>query len=232
MKKILTLILFAMITNGIAQTKNFIDQPYIETMAKVDTLVTPDKISMNILITEQDTKGKISVEELESKMETALKRLGINTKKNLTLNDLASNFKKYFLRSQDVLKSKSYTLILEDAITAGKVIIALENLKISNVSIEKTEYSEIEELKLTLKSRAVLKAKKQAQFMTEPLDQKVGIPIFISDLSDNSVYRSYDARPAQLNMKLEAVSEQYNPADISFEKIKVASIISIKFKIE
>ena len=232
MKKILTLILFAMITNGIAQTKNFIDQPYIETMAKADTLVTPDKISMNILITEQDTKGKISVEELESKMETALKRLGINTKKNLTLNDLASNFKKYFLRRQDVLKSKSYTLVLEDAITAGKVIIALENLKISNVSIEKTEYSGIEELKLTLKSRAVLKAKRQAQFMTEPLGQKVGAPIFISDLSGNSIYRSYEARPAQLNMKLETVAQQYKPADISFEKIKVESIISIKFKIE
>ena len=68
--------------------------------------------------------------------------------------------------------------------------------------------------------------------MTEPLGQKVGTPIFISDLSGNSIYRSYDARPAQLNMKLEAVSQQYKPADISFEKIKVESIISIKFKIE
>jgi len=232
MKSILTLVLLLMMINGFAQTKNFIDQPYIETMAKVDTLVTPDKIFMNIIITEQDTKGKISVEELESKMETALKKLGINTKKNLTLNDLASNFKKYFLRKQDVLKSKSYTLILEDAITAGKVMISLENLKISNVSIEKTEYSEIDKLKLTLKSRAVLKARKQAQFMTEPLSQKVGSPIFISDLSGNSIYRSYDARPAQLNMKLEAVSQQYNPADISFEKIKVESIVSVKFKIE
>jgi len=232
MKSILTLVLLLMMINGFAQTKNFIDQPYIETMAKVDTLVTPDKIFMNIIITEQDTKGKISVEELESKMETALKKLGINTKKDLTLNDLASNFKKYFLRKQDVLKSKSYTLILEDAITAGKVMISLENLKISNVSIEKTEYSEIDKLKLTLKSRAVLKARKQAQFMTEPLSQKVGSPIFISDLSGNSIYRSYDARPAQLNMKLEAVSQQYNPADISFEKIKVESIVSVKFKIE
>ena len=232
MKRILTLMLLALMAHGFAQTKNFIDQPYIETMAKVDTLVTPDKIFMNIIITEQDTKGKISVEELESKMESTLKAIGINTKKNLTLNDLASNFKKYFLRRQDVLKSKSYTLILEDAITAGKVIIALENLKISNVSIEKTEYSKIEELKLTLKSRAALKAKKQAQFMTEPLGQKVGSPIFISDLSGNSIYRSYDARAAQLNVKLEAVAQQYKPADISFEKIKVESIISIKFKIE
>ena len=232
MKKLLILILFALITNTFAQTKNFIDQPYIETVAKVDTLVTPDKIFMNILITEQDTKGKISVEELESHMETRLKALGINTKEKLTLNDLASNFKKYFLRRQDILKSKSYTLIVEDAITAGKVLIELEKLKISNVSVDKTEYAEIEKLKLTLKSRAVLKAKKQAQFMSEPLGQKVGSPIFISDLSDNSIYRSYDARPAQINMKLDAAAKEYKPADISFEKIKVESIISIKFKIE
>ena len=104
MKRILTLMLFVLMAHGFAQTKNFIDQPYIETMAKVDTSVTPDKIFMNIIITEQDTKGKISVEELESKMESTLKAIGINTKKNLTLNDLASNFKKYFLRRQDVLK--------------------------------------------------------------------------------------------------------------------------------
>lgn len=232
MKKILPLILFVVIANGFSQTKNFIDQPYIETMAKVDTLVTPDKIFMNIIITEQDTKGKISVEELESKMETALKRLGINTKEKLTLNDLASNFKKYFLRRQDVLKSKSYTLILEDAITAGKVIIALENLKISNVTVEKTEYSEIEELKLTLKSRAVLKAKTQAQFMTEPLGQKVGSPIFISDLSGNSIYRSNRAENNMFLAKVSSSEKDFTPADISFEKIKVESIISIKFKIE
>ena len=231
MKRILTLIILLMMIHGFAQTKNFIDQPYIETIAKVDTLVTPDKIFMNILITEQDTKGKISVEELESKMEAALKKLGINTKKNLTLNDLASNFKKYFLRKQDVLKSKSYTLILEDAITAGKVIIALENLKISNVSIVKTEYSEIDKLKLTLKSRAVLKAKKQAQFMTKPLDQKVGSPIFISDMSDTSIYRPYQSM-AKMEVRSAAVGDTLKPADISFEKIRIESIISVKFKIE
>ncbi|MDX5584580.1 MAG: SIMPL domain-containing protein [Aureibaculum sp.] len=232
MKKILPLILFVVIANGFSQTKNFIDQPYIETMSKVDTLVTPDKIFMNIIITEQDTKGKISVEELESKMETVLKSLSIDTKKDLTLNDLASNFKKYFLRRQDVLKSKSYTLILKDAITAGKVIIALENLKISNVTIEKTEYSEIEELKLTLKSRAVLKAKKQAQFMAEPLGQKVGSPIFISDLSGSSIYRSNRAENNMFLAKVSSSEKDFTPADISFEKIKVESIISIKFKIE
>lgn len=34
------------ISNG--QTKNFIDQPYVETTAKVDTLIKPDVIYLDI----------------------------------------------------------------------------------------------------------------------------------------------------------------------------------------
>ena len=109
---IFTLLTVAFICNqGFSQVKNFIDQPYIETSAKVDTLVTPDIIYLNILITEVDTKGKISVEELENRMAERLKLLGINLEEQLTLSDLSSNFKKYFLKGQDVFKSKSYSLL-------------------------------------------------------------------------------------------------------------------------
>ena len=60
MKKIIITVLTTLfVTNiGFSQTKNFIDQAYIETSAKVDTLVTPDRIFLTILITEKDTKGK------------------------------------------------------------------------------------------------------------------------------------------------------------------------------
>ena len=37
---------------GYAQSKNFIDQPYLETTAKVDSLVKPDRIYLSILIQE------------------------------------------------------------------------------------------------------------------------------------------------------------------------------------
>jgi lysozyme len=61
MKKIIVISLILLSAKSFAQTKNFIDLPYIETSAKVDTLVVPDKIYLNIMITEKDTKGKISV---------------------------------------------------------------------------------------------------------------------------------------------------------------------------
>ena len=46
------LFLLLIFTNFIcySQTKNFIDQPYIEVKASVDTLVIPDKIFMKIIL--------------------------------------------------------------------------------------------------------------------------------------------------------------------------------------
>lgn len=85
-----------MSAKSFSQTKNFLDLPYIETSAKVDTLVVPDKIYMNIMITEKDPKVKISVEKQENKMNEKLKSLGITTEKHLTLNDLSSNLNPAF----------------------------------------------------------------------------------------------------------------------------------------
>ena len=230
-KNILLTIAMAYSLAGFSQQKNFIDQPFIETNAQVDTLITPDRIYLNILVMEKDTKGKTSVEELESKMESTLKKLGINTKENLTLNDLASNFKKYFLKQQDVHKSKAYTLMVNDAQTAGRVIIALEKIDISNVSFDRTEYSKMEDLQLLLKSKAVIKARKQANYLSSPLGQKLGPAIFISDQSSNNYVRRENTK-IMLRGNSTLDSQQFEPADIEFQKIKVESRVAVKFKLE
>jgi len=98
-KKILILAIVLVTIQSYAQTKNFLDKAYLETTATVDSMVVPDKIYMSILISEADTKGKVSVEELEKKMDVRLKSLGIDTKKQLSLSDATSNFKKQSLHA-------------------------------------------------------------------------------------------------------------------------------------
>lgn len=233
MRKIIVFILLLFITKNFSQTKNFIDLPYIETSAKVDTLVTPDRIFLTILITEKDTKNRTSVEELESKMNLKLKSLGIITEKQLTLNDLSSNYKKYFLKQQDILKNKSYSLVVYDAKTASKVIAALEEEEISNVSLEKTEYSKTEELLLILKGKAIVKAKNTAISLTKPLNQKVGNTIYITD--SNSVSNMFRDKASKIVLRgmasLQAESD-YEPISISFEKIKIETQVNVNFKLE
>ncbi|WP_276497447.1 SIMPL domain-containing protein [Pontibacter litorisediminis] len=236
MNKLYFLIIPAMLQcmMSFGQTKNFIDQPFIETAASVDTLVTPDEIYLSILINEKDTKGKISIEELESKMEARLQQLGVNTEESLSLNDLGSNFKKYFLKGQDVLKTKVYSLKVKDAQTAGLVILELEKIEISNIHLDRTEFSGIDQLKLALKSKAIAKAKMQAEYLVSPLNQKVGAALYISDQSDNAVHNDLQGRVAGIVVRGygTASKSEPKPADIQFEKIKVESSVNVKFKLE
>ncbi len=212
-----------------AQTKNFLDVPYLETSARVDTLVTPDKIYLNITIREKDSKGRKSVEEQENKMAQKLKSLGIDIDKQLTIKDLASNYKKYFLRNKEVLKSKQYSLLVYDGLTAGKAMAALEDLDIANTYLEKTEYSKMDELELQLKSRAVKKAKLKAVALTKPLGQNVGAAIHIMDTSQ-PYYPRYNQPRMEMKTMAADVAEAA-PLDIDFEKIKVESTVNVKFRL-
>lgn len=197
-------------------------------------MVIPDRIYLNIFITEKDTKGKISLEELETKMNNKFKSLGINVETQLTLNDLSSNYKKYFFKQQDILKNKSYTLLLYDAKISGKVLIALEEIEISNVVLEKTEYSKSEQMLMILRTKAIEKAKNQAVAMTKPLNQKVGNAIFISDLNMNISNMLSGKVSGILIRGSKSVNgyEGFVPADIEFAKIKIETEINVKFKLE
>lgn len=232
MKKITLLFILIISASSFSQTKNFLDLPYIETAAKVDTLVIPDRIYLNISFFEKESKGKMSVEELENKMNEKLKEIGINTEKQLTLNDLASNYKKYFLKQQDVQKNKNYTLLVYNAQIAGKVIMALEEIEISNVFLEKTEYSKAEEMILILKGEAILKAKNQAIAMTKPLNQKLGNAIYISDYSNNINLLNGRVSGIQIRGNRSLEKEKYEPINIEFEKIKIESEVKVTFKLE
>lgn len=228
MKKAILFIVTVLFTMAIsAQSKNFLDTPYLETQAQVDTMVTPDKIYLNIIIQEKDTKGRVSVEEQENQMAQRFKALGIDIEKQLVIKDASSNFKKYFLRQKEVLKSKQYSLLVYSGKELGEVMMALEQLDIANTSIEKTEYSKMDELELELKTRAVKKAMQKAEALTKPLGQKVGLAIHIAD--NSQYYPRYNQAP---RMEMKAVSAdmgQTQPLDIDFEKIKVETTVNVKF---
>src|SRR5690242_6610051 len=230
MKKIqLTAIFIAFFFAGHAQMKNFIDQPYIEVAGNADTLVTPDEIYIQINISEKDTKNKTSVEELERKMYDAIKSLGIDVDKNLTTSDISSNFKNYFLRGKEVLKSKDYLLKVKDAVTATKVFMKLEDLGISNSSIDHVDYSKKEEMKNIMRTRAMVNAKTRAEALTEPLHQKVGRAIYISDNENYVIHPMMKETTARFDVSANTSAPL---PEIKFEKIEISSNINAKFILE
>lgn len=183
MRKITTLLLFYLVSflNVSAQTKNFIDQPYIETSVVADTLIVPNRIFLAIHISELDSKGKISTENMEQVLVKKLTDLDIDTEKDLTLLTLSSDFKKYVLKKTNIVKSKTYQLVVRNAILAGEVLVELEKSGIANVEITEVAHSNAKQIQLALKIKAISTAKNQAKQMTAAINQTIGPAIFISD---------------------------------------------------
>lgn len=224
---ILLALLLSIAFSGFSQA-NFIDQPYLETSASADSLVTPDRIYLSIRLLEEDSKGKISVEELENKMAKQLEQLDIDLGTQLRLSDLSSDLERYFLRRKDVLKEKNFTLLVYDAESAGKVIQSLESIGISNINLAYTEYSKMEELRMFLQIKAIQKAKTKGELLLAGLGQKLGSAIFISD-SSPMAYNTYNSIPSNYSMQPRA--EAYEPLAVSFRKMKITSQVNVKFKI-
>ena len=159
--------------------------------------------------------------------------LNIDTKSDLSLLAFSSNSKTSLFKTQNILKVKNYTLIIRDAFTASKVFQSLENVDISNVNIERTEYSNSESLLLDLKFLAVKKAKVNALKMIEPLNQKLGKAIFVSDNATIS-----NALQGKINgIQIRGISSipssnTAEPILIEFQKIKYESQVSVKFILE
>ena len=190
---------------------------------------------MLIILNEEDSRNKKSTEELETDMVKVLNSLDIDLEKDLSLLDYNSEFKKYFFSGQKILKAKVYTLVVKDAKTVGSVMAGLEGQGISNVSINKTEYTKAEELLLALKTKAIKKARLNAEKLVEPLGQKLGKAIYITDQEGGSISRRLQGKA--LGYSVGSTSSLYGnsaPEEmlLEFDKMKFSAKVLLKFKLE
>ena len=236
MKKSFLIFVMFFVWNLFSAQKNFLDQPYIEVSALVDTLVVPDRIYVSITLNEADSKNKKSVEEQEKQLETILKKLKINTDKDLSVLGYSSDFKKYFLKGQSILKTKKYSLLVRDAYTLGNVLISLEEAGISNTEVEKVEYSKSKELLLELKSEAVKRSRITADKLVKPLNQKAGKALYISDtnyggIGDYELTTNEIFSLQEMDYKKGSASEEFL-RKLDFQKIKFSTTVYVKYQLD
>ncbi len=235
MKKSFLIFVMFFVWNLFSAQKNFLDQPYIEVGASVDTLVVPDRIYVSITLNEADSKNKKSVEEQEKQLETILKKLKINTDKDLSVLGYSSDFKKYFLKGQNILKTKKYSLLVRDAYTLANVIISLEEAGISNTEVEKVEYSKSKELLLELKSEAVKRSRITADKLVKPLNQKAGKALHIYANGSQDMYGE-ELMVFQRGGVPGGASKIYASEEflrkLDFQKIKFSTTVYVKYQLD
>jgi len=217
---------------GFAQEKNFIDQNYIEVTGKAELEISPDMIYLKIVLRDKDNKDKQTLPEMEKKMMDKLTEMGIDVNKDLSLVDFVSNLRSYLLKTNDVILTKQYQLLVRDAKTLQRIFLEFQHLGISNVSITKLEHSKIEQYRKEVKVLAVKAAKEKAEMLAIALNQKIGKAIYIREADDLIINRGYGL---ESNFLIKMPFDGYFTSeenDIEFKKIKVESMFLVRFALE
>ena len=223
---LLTLSSFAQ--NG---TKNFIDQNYIELTGKSEMEIIPDEIYLNIDLREKDTKNKESISQLETKMFKALKKIGINLEKQIKVLDFTSNFQSYWLKKKDVMKSKSFQVLVHDTKTLSNLFAALEKVDISNINIVKVDHSKMKEFKKEVKIRAIKNAKENAEALAEAIGQEAGRAIYIGQGYSNQIQTLPRSKSIMIRGMASMDVEKAAP-QLEFKKIKLEHKIMVRFELK
>ncbi len=236
-KNIFTLVIVAAITvfcsSAFAQTMQ--DPHHIEVSTRVEKQITPDIVYVAITIDEQQNKGKIYIETKEREMIKALQELNIDVEKNLTVKDMNSDIKKYFLKKSNILATKSYTLKLGTAEQVAAVFDALNDIGISDVSLERTAISpELEkQTKDELLVSAAKKAKENASILAEAVGSKAGKVIYIQNYYNFS--QPYGANFSLRNTKAVAMADgvvEESIPSLELNKSTISVNVLCRFEIE
>ena len=220
--------------NCFSQTKNFIDQNYIEVTGKAEMEIIPNEIYLKIILNEKDFKGIKNLDEIEKAMIEKLQQIGIDISKDLAIKDMTSNFKDYWIKASEINSIKVYQLKVNDAKTAGSVFRELESIEISNITIERVDHSDIHEFKQQVKISAIKAAKQKAESLAGAINQNCGKAIYIEELN-NQVYKTMPGylAGANSNIMIRGVSSlsKTSTPEIEFEEIKLEYSILARFEL-
>lgn len=234
--------LFSLIvkTNGQAVSTKPSEINYIDAIGSADTLITPDKIFIEITVRERyEGRTKVTIDSLEDLLKSTLIKIGMDLK-NLTLSDANGDLVRIKWKKQDVLSSKNYSLMVSSASEVSKVYEELSKLKIEDLSIKKVEHSKIDEIKKLIKIKAVQDSKETATYMLASIGNTIGKTIRIEELAIDFSIADPPALYDALNIRgsrsegnvyfVDALKIEDN--DIKFSKIPVSCKINGRFEIK
>lgn len=234
---IVVFLLTTILTFGQTTAKKTEEQSYIEVTGTAEKEVVPDEIYIGIILREKYvSKVKVTIEEQEEKLKSAVKSLGIDLK-NLYLSDANADYVKIRWQKKDVLTKKDYVLKVSDATSVAQVFQELEKLEIIDAFISWVGYSKIDSLKKEVKLMAIKSAKDKADYLLAAIGEQTGKPLIIKETEGSQGIVIRGARNDAQNyfvdgVRVKSSEENEEQGEIQFQKIKILTNIYVKFQIK
>lgn len=207
------------------------ESPFIEVRGEAEMEVEPDMIFIEIFIRERyDGRQKITIEEQEKNLKEKLTRNGIDLSQ-LQISNAQAQFEWVKWSTKDVIAQKTYTLMLNKAAQIGTVFAVLDELNLREAHIGRVDHSKRDSLQKVMRIKAIQTAKNKANYLLEAIGESAGKPLVIREEVDPN-YRLRNEQMMGLQFDRLTYSNMDEQQEIGFRKIKISSLIYIKFQIK
>jgi uncharacterized protein len=220
--------------------------PYPKTITvtgSAEMNIVPDEIYVNVTLREYQKKGedKIDLEKIKSTFLQHYASVGIAD----SLISVASytGFSDYYFtkkrkkRTQDMMADIQYQLKFKNTLKMDELIEKLDDDATQGFYIERTGHSKMTEYRRQLKIKAIQAAKEKGQYLTEAINEKLGVAIKIvepveynSDISQNRL--SGANSNLYSNVKSNYDGYDKNVTGVDFKKIKIRFEVEVLFALQ
>ncbi|HAL54209.1 MULTISPECIES: SIMPL domain-containing protein [Sphingobacterium] len=237
MKKILLGLAFLGLMTQV-NAQQMVNKEFVSTVGRAEEEVTPDIIYIDVTLKEfyenGNTKKKAAIEKLEKDLFDSATKAGVK-KEDFTIQNIWSyNVPDKKKKDTDILLSRQYRIKVTNLNNLGQLLDGVDKAGIQSTYISEYDYSKKKELEKSLKTKAVLDAKVNAQILAEAAGQKIGKAIVLSETPQQIIF---GVQPMMRNaMYKGAIAEAADSAgdsglDLNIRPMKVTSEISASFEL-
>ncbi|WP_333802513.1 SIMPL domain-containing protein [Sphingobacterium multivorum] len=237
MKKILLGLAFLGLMTQV-NAQQMVNKEFVSTVGRAEEEVTPDIIYIDVTLKEfyenGNTKKKAAIEKLEKDLFDSATKAGVK-KEDFTIQNIWSyNVPDKKKKDTDILLSRQYRIKVTNLNNLGQLLDGVDKAGIQSTYISEYDYSKKKELEKSLKTKAVLDAKVNAQILAEAAGQKIDKAIVLSETPQQIIF---GVQPMMRNaMYKGAIAEAADSAgdsglDLNIRPMKVTSEISASFEL-
>jgi uncharacterized protein YggE len=197
--------------------------------------IEPDIIYFNISLKEYQLKtaSKFQMNELENQLVSSVKKAGIE-KENLTVENVYGYNRSWNKKNEnkDFMQRKQFQLKLPNAKKLNMILSEIDPKAIEYARVSQYTHSRLQELNQKLQVEAVENAKTKAEALLQPLDEKLGKVLKVSENQQNFQPVYYKSYQSNRMMSVSDSGSEAMQSDLDFKNIKLKAEVHIVFLIQ
>ncbi len=195
--------------------------------ASATRTVEPNKFEIQIILSEEPSKGRTTIASMQNTLASVLKNAGIDANEALVIVSQSSTTAK----RKDVYQYVNYMLTVTTPKEMKDFFAEMDEQKLSEATLVRTSNTDIVEISTEVRQEAMQKARRAAQELAAAISQQIGDAISIEAyINDNEVSNYVGGRIMYAAKSADSNSARL-PENLGVEDVQVSQSVVVEFEL-